>query len=86
MSLKHEIALNNAAEAEKQFRLSLIFGGIGLLVGGLILGIFAFVYARKAERLGHKQAIIGKALGIIDILANIVAIIIVIVYFAINAG
>lgn len=86
MSLQREIALNNAAEAEKQFRLSLIFGGIGLLFGGLILGIFAIIYARKAERLGHRQAIIGKTIGIIDILANIVAIIIVVVFFAINAG
>jgi hypothetical protein len=86
MSLKHEIALNNAADAEKQFRLSLIFGGIGLLIGGLVLGIFAIIYAGRAERLGHRQAIVGKALGIIDILANLVAIVIVIVYFVLNAG
>lgn len=86
MSLQHEIALNRAADAEKQFRLSLIFGGIGLLVGGLILGIFAFVYARRAERLGHRAAIVGKAIGVIDILANIVAIVIVGVYFSMNAS
>lgn len=86
MSLKHEISLNNALAAEKQFRLSLLFGGIGLLFGGLFLGVFAIVYARRAERLGHRQAIVGKALGVIDILSNIVAIIIVIVFFSLNAG
>lgn len=85
MSLKNEIALNNAAAAEKQFRLSLIFGGLGLLFGGLILGIFAIVFAVKAERLGHQKAIIGKALGTIDILANIVGIIIALVYFSMNS-
>jgi hypothetical protein len=86
MSLKHELDFNNNVAAEKQFRLSLIFGGIGLLFGGLILGIFAIVYAKRAERLGHRQAIVGKALGIIDILANIVGIIIAIAFFALNAS
>lgn len=85
MSLKHEIALNNAADAEKQFRLSLIFGGLGLLFGGLVLGIFAVVFAVKAERLGHPKAIVGKAIGIIDILANIVGIIIAMIYFSMNS-
>lgn len=85
MSLKHEIALNNAAAAEKQFRLSLIFGGIGLLFGGLVLGIFAIVFAVKAEKLGHPKAIVGKVLGGIDILANIVGIIIAMIYFAMNS-
>lgn len=86
MSLQREIALNRAAEANKQFRSSLIFGGIGLLFGGLILGIFAFVYAGRAERLGHPQAIVGKVIGTIDVLANIVAIVIVGIYVAVNAG
>lgn len=86
MSLKNEIALTNAAAADKQFRLSLIFGGIGLLFGGLILGVFAFVYAARAERLGDRRAVVGKAIGIIDVLSNIVAIIIVVVYFLMNAG
>lgn len=86
MSLQHEISLNKAAAAEKQFRLSLICGGIGLLFGGLILGIFAIIYAGRAERLGHPKAIVGKALGIIDILANLVAIGIVMVYVLLNAG
>lgn len=86
MSLKHELDFNNNVAAEKQFRLSIIFGGIGLLFGGLILGVFAVVYAKRAERLGHKQAIVGKALGIIDILANIVGIIIAIAFFALNAS
>jgi hypothetical protein len=86
MSLKHELDFNNNVAAEKQFRLSIIFGGIGLLFGGLILGVFAIVYAKRAERLGHRQAIVGKALGIIDILANIVGIIIAIAFFALNAS
>jgi hypothetical protein len=86
MSLKNEIALNNAAAAEKQLRLSLICGGIGLVFGGLVLGIFGIVYAARAERLGNPKAIIGKALGIIDILANVVGIIIAVIYFSINAG
>lgn len=86
MSLKHELDFNNNVAAEKQFRLSIIFGGIGLLFGGLILGVFAIVYAKRAERLGHRQAIVGKALGVIDILANIVGIIIAIAFFALNAS
>lgn len=86
MSLKQELDFNNTVAAEKQFRLSIIFGGIGLFFGGLILGIFAIVYAGRAERLGHRQAIVGKALGIIDILANLVGIIIAIAYFALNAS
>ena len=86
MNLRDEIDFSNSLAAEKQFRLSLMFGGIGLLFGGLVLGVVAIVFANRADRLGHRQAVVGKAIGIIDILANIVGIIIAMVYVAIHSA
>jgi hypothetical protein len=85
VSLKDEIALTEAA-AEKQFKRSLSFGGIGLVLGGFLLfggivfGLLAFLSAVKAERLGHPKAIIGKILGSVDILANLVGIVVAVIY------
>lgn len=66
-------------QGQKNRRISIIVGIVGLFLFGIAAGVVAFVFARKAEAFGVK-ATAGKVLAVLDIGGGIV----VIVLFANN--
>ena len=66
-------------QGQKNRRVSILVGIVGLFLFGIAAGVVAFIFARKAEAFGVK-ATAGKVLAVLDIVGGIV----VMVLFASN--
>jgi hypothetical protein len=60
-------------QGRKFRRASIIIGIIGLFLFGIVAGVAAFMFARKAEGFGVK-ATAGKVLGVLDVIGGIIVI------------
>jgi hypothetical protein len=62
-----------ALQGRKYRRTSIIIGVVGLFLFGIVAGVVAIIFARRAEAAGVK-ATAGKVLGVLDIIGGIAVI------------